>query len=450
MSHTISQSEEAILVYQWDCHVGLNIMNASSIRLNLKVFDIMEHLITIEVEPNSELNKSRIPQRSRAYIANKTQLTLMRKLNSAIANFRRLTMEKAHIITCSDSTPKKKENSIMSKIKNYVGIDIAAETFAASIYQSPESSIITKENISNSTIGFELLINWLKQHKSSSKNSIICMEATGVYSEAMVYYLIAKGFSVAVEPPLKVKRAFDTTGHKTDAVDSKQIAEYAYRFKDELRFWEPKKEIVEKIKQLLVAREQFVKQRVSTLNELHAYKKHIVQVPLIIDTLEASLDQTNNNIAVIEKELNKCIKKDRDILKRTNILKSISGFGTLLSANIIVMTDDFNQIADHKTLAAFIGIAPFKHCSGSSIRKKDRSRKIGPPRARKLLRLAAQSVVAHDKTFRKYYLRKLEEGKAKSLALNNVANKLLKIAYAMVKNNTNYIKNYKSVHPMYV
>lgn len=421
-----------------------------SIRLNLEVSDIMEHIRTTEVEPNSELNKSNFAQRPKAYILNKTQLSVMEKLNSAIAHSKRLLMEKAQSITRSDSTPKEKEDSIMSKIKNYVGIDIAAETFAASIYQSPESPILTKEDLHNSPTGFEVLIGWLKQHKLSAKNSIICMEATGVYSEAITYYLTAKGFSVTVEPPLKVKRAFEISGHKTDAVDSKQIAEYAYRFKDELRIWEPKKEIVEKIKQLLVTREQFVKQKVTISNELYAYKKHVVQVPLIIKALRDSLDQTNKHIVTIEKELNRYIKKDKDIFKRTNTLESISGFGTLLSANIIAITDDFNQMPGYKTLAAFIGIAPYKHRSGSSIRKKDRSRKYGPSRARKLLRLAAQSVATHDKTFRKYYLRKIAEGKAKSLVLNNIANKLLKLAYTMVKNDTNYIKNYKSVHPMYV
>ncbi len=200
----------------------------------------------------------------------------------------------------------------------------------------------------------------------------------------------------------------------------------------------------------MVAREQFVKQKVATLNKLYAYKKHVVQVPLIVQALQDSLDQTNKLIATIEKELNRYIKKDKDIFKRTSTLKSISGFGTLLSANIIAITDDFNQITEYKTLAAFIGIAPYKYRSGSSIRKKDRSRKYSPPRARKLLRLAAQSVATHDKTFRKYYLRKLEEGKAKSLVLNNIANKLLKLAYTMIKNDTNYIKNYKSIHPMYV
>jgi len=65
------------------------------------------------------------------------------------------------------------------------------------------------------------------------------------------------------------------------------------------------------------------------------------------------------------------------------------------------------------------------------------------------LRLAAQSVATHDVTFRHYYLRKLAQGKAKALVLNNIANKLLKVACAMIQNNTRYIKDYRSIHPMY-
>jgi transposase len=63
---------------------------------------------------------------------------------------------------------------------------------------------------------------------------------------------------------------------------------------------------------------------------------------------------------------------------------------------------------------------------------------------------SAQSVAAHDKTFRQYYLRKLAQGKAKALVLNNIANKLLKVSFAMIRNNTGYIKDHCSVHPMYV
>jgi cobalamin biosynthesis protein CbiD len=62
--------------------------------------------------------------------------------------------------------------------------------------------------------------------------------------------------------------------------------------------------------------------------------------------------------------------------------------------------------------------------------------------------LAARSVVMHNADFKKYYLRKLAEGKAKKLVLNNVANKLIKIACAMVKNNSRYESAYRSINPM--
>jgi hypothetical protein len=39
--------------------------------------------------------------------------------------------------------------------------------------------------------------------------------------------------------------------------------------------------------------------------------------------------------------------------------------------------------------------------------------------------LAARSVATHNELFKKYYLRKQAEGKAKQLVLNNIANKLL-------------------------
>ena len=58
------------------------------------------------------------------------------------------------------------------------------------------------------------------------------------------------------------------------------------------------------------------------------------------------------------------------------------------------------------------------------------------------------SVVAHNGTFQKYYIRKLAEGKERRLVLNNVANKLIKIACAVIKNNLRYVSTYRSVNPM--
>jgi len=336
----------------------------------------------------------------------------------------------------------------MQKNKFFIGLDIACDDFAASIYESPEKQIVTKEAIENNPDGFSVFVNWLKEHNIYSSNSIICMEATGVYSEACAHYLVANGFRVSIEPPLKVKRAFDPIGHKTDPVDSRQIAEYAFRYSDELRFWHPKEELVDKVKQLLTAREQFTKQSIAIQNAMKAYEKHIVKVPLIIKALRQTLKELKKHIAEIDKELDRFIRQNPTISQMSNQLKSIPGVGLLLASNLIAITGAFNDISGYKTLAAFLGICPYQHQSGKSIYRHPRMRNFGPTYARKLLMLAARSVATHSAPFKKYYARKLAEGKAKQLVLNNIANKIVKIACALIKNNTQYTQNYRSINPM--
>lgn len=336
----------------------------------------------------------------------------------------------------------------MTKNIYYVGIDIAADNFVVSIYQSPRKPIITKEGFDNTFDGFNMLTAWFEKQNITPHDCIICMEATGVYSEKLAHYLVTQGFKVSVESPLKVKRAFDPVGHKTDPVDSRQIAEYAYRYSDELRFWQPKDEIIEKIKHLLTAREQFTKQSVALQNSMHTYKRHVIQVNLITNAHSHILKELKKQIAEIDKELEQLIRKNPTIFNMKNQLMSLPGFGLLLSSNLIAMTGAFCEITSYKTLAAFIGICPYQHQSGSSVYRQPHIRPFGPAYARKLLMLAARSVVTHNADFKKYYLRKLAEGKAKKLVLNNVANKLIKIACAMLKSNSRYISTYRSVNPL--
>jgi transposase len=338
----------------------------------------------------------------------------------------------------------------MAKNTFFIGLDIAAGDFTASIYQTPEKPIMTKESIKNSPEGFRMLVAWLKEHHIDQTNSLICMEATGVYSKTVAYYLTSYGFKVSIEPPLKVKRAFYPVGHKTDASDSRQIAEYAYRYHDELKPWQPKEVIIEKIRQLLTAREQFTKQKVALKNAMHTYSWQMVQVVLIKKAHQETLAQIEKQILRIDKALSKMMKQDPAISQKAKNIKSIPGCGMLLAANLIAITDNFKQIGNHKKLAAFIGIVPYQYQSGTSIFKKPRIRHFGPRYIRKLLRLAAQSVATHDVTFRRYYLRKVAQGKAKALVLNNIANKLLKVACATIRDNTCYIKEHKSIHPMYL
>jgi transposase len=357
-------------------------------------------------------------------------------------------MEKARAIVRLVPAPKAKEVPLEQHTKKFIGIDVAAEEFTVTLFNTPDQPMITKKSIINTDEGFKLLSSWLKEQGASGCNSIICMESTGVYGENLIHYLIAQGFSVAVEPPLKVKRAFDTSGHKNDSVDSCQIAEYAYRFRDELKIFRPRPESIERLKHFLTIREQLTKQSVAAQNAISAYRKHPIQEPAIIVIQEQNLSQIKEHIATVDKHIKQIIQQDPSLRQLSQLLVSLCGVGLLLAAYLLVLTNAFQDITNYKQMAAFLGICPFEFTSGKSILKKSRSRHYGPGYARKLLHLAARSVISHEPYFKKYYLRKLEEGKSKRIVINNIANKLLKISFALIKSKQNYIKGYRSINPM--
>jgi transposase len=334
----------------------------------------------------------------------------------------------------------------MSKIRYFIGIDIAAENFAASVLLNTEEPQLT-ETFLNSPQGFEAFQQWLLDQRIKPSNSIICMEATGVYGEHLCYWFAARHYRIAVEPPLKVKRAFATSTHKNDEIDSRKIAEYAFRFQDELHFWQPKGNILEQIRILLATREQFVQQRTANINSLNTLKRKVVQTPLANQYYESNIQRLSKQIKAIEKEIQKLIDKDQHFKNSITLLKSIPGVSILLAANLLVVTDGFSHYLNYKQLAAYIGICPYEHRSGSSVYKKPRSARHGPARLRKLLCLAARSVRIHKEPFQLYYLKKSAQGKNANLILNNISNKLLKIICAIIRNQIPYHENYRSVNP---
>ena len=253
---------------------------------------------------------------------------------------------------------------------------------------------------------------------------------------------------MAVEPPLKVKRAFYPHGHKNDRVDSVQIAEYAYRFFDQLRFWRPLDENIERLKHFLSLREGLVKQSVAIQNSLKAYQNHVLQDPSLMEIQQKNLSQIKEHIASVDGHIKGLINQNPSLHQLSVFLVSLCGVGVLLSAYMLVMTNGFQNISHYKQFAAFLGICPLEFKSGKSINKQSHCRPFGPNYAKKLFHLAARSVATHHPEFRKYYLRKIEQGKSKSLVLNNIANKLIKISFALVRDRQSYIKGYRSISPL--
>ena len=334
----------------------------------------------------------------------------------------------------------------MGQPRYVVGIDVAAETFTATVLSPPDQIVSVSEQIPNGPEGYQQFLSELKQHHVGRKSSVVVMEATGVCGEQPCYYLYANGYQVAVEPPNAVKKTFRFK-QKNDTVDSRQIAEYGYRFFDTLRFWKPKTEILEQIQTLLTTREQLVKQRTASQNALQILRRKVVQTPLALTTYEENIQRLGEQIKRIDQAIKELIDQDPTLRQKGNLADKVPGVGLLLTANLMVITDGFCHHVNPKSLAAYLGICPYEHTSGTSVRRKDRSDRRGTGRIRKLLYLASLSVKEHNRPFRAYFYRKVAEGKSQRLVLNNIANRLLKVICATVKSEIPYHENYRSVHP---
>lgn len=333
----------------------------------------------------------------------------------------------------------------MQQIEHHIGIDISSETFTCSDFQ-PSSESSLPEDYCNNLEGFKNLESWFQQHQITPENSIICMEATGVYTEAFCYYFHHLGFQLVVESPKKTKRAFSSED-KNDAIDARQLGEYAFRFFDQLSWWSPRSHLVEQVDTLLKTREQLVKQKTMNQNLLHALGRKETKTPFAQESLKTVIQQLQKQIQAIEKEIESLFKQDPPAKQAIQHLKSLTGVQLLLAANFFVFNQGFEKPLSARHVCARLGIAPRDHLSGTSVKRKARSRREGHSRLRKLLYLAAMSLRTHEPRFKHYFLRKVEQGKEPALVLNNLENKLVKIMCALVNNKTTYDKNYQSINP---
>ena len=336
----------------------------------------------------------------------------------------------------------------MTTCDYFVGLDLGSEQFYAAAGRAPWRLLVRATAFPNTAEGFDQLLAWLGQHAFSQDRTVLCMEATGVYGEKLAHFLVARGFRVAIEPPLKVKRAFAPSGSKTDAVDSQQIAEYACRFIDELHLWQPRPELLEQVQVLLTMREQLTTQRTAHQNALHALRRKAVRTPFAEELHQQVLDELRSHLKELDQQLEQLIAQDPPSQHFRTLLLTIPGVGLLLATHWLVLWQTFHHPTQARHCAAYLGISPREHQSGKSVHAKPTSRHYGPATPRKLLHLAARSVVTHKPAFRTYYQRKLAEGKPKKVALNNVANKLVKIACAVLVSGQPYDPNYCARQPL--
>lgn len=87
------------------------------------------------------------------------------------------------------------------------------------------------------------------------------MEHTGIYNNHLLNFFQHKQANLWLEHPIHIKESLGMIRGKNDKVDAHRIALYAYKNRDEVRLWVPKREVIQKLDRLTATRSRLVKVR---------------------------------------------------------------------------------------------------------------------------------------------------------------------------------------------
>ena len=171
-----------------------------------------------------------------------------------------------------------------------------------------------------------------------------------------------------------------------------------------------------------------------------------------IDKDSCEVNNLINIVEIISYNNFKLTEVKQDIIKLAkqtpyfNVINSIYGIGETSAAQIIAELGDINRFENIKQLNAFCGLDPTIVQSGKSINYHGPISKRGNRNARKILFITCCSIirasVLHnvESEILLYYRKKQAENKHFKECITACSTKLLRIIFAMCKNNSLYVQ----------
>jgi transposase len=287
---------------------------------------------------------------------------------------------------------------------------------------------------------------------------LVGMEACAT-SHYWARQLVQLGHEVKLMPPRYVKPYVKR--NKNDAADAEAICEAVTR--PTMRFVEIKTPNQQSVLMLHRTRQLFVRQRTTLINALRAHlaefgivagvgRNGVEKLVRIIEDdedgrvpLEARqcLMALRTQLEMVKRQI---VEADRRILawhrssELSLRLDDIPGVGPLIASALVASVPDPHAFKSGRDLAAWIGLVPKQNSTGGKERLGHIS-KAGNRYVRMLLVVGAMSVIKRAKQLgytRRPWLAKLLERRSTKIAAIALANKIARIAWAMMAHGTFY------------
>jgi len=280
---------------------------------------------------------------------------------------------------------------------------------------------------------------------------LIAFEACGG-AHWLARQCLKHGHRVRLLPPQFVRPY--VKGNKNDFIDADAIAEACGR--PGMHFVPVKSEEAQMLAVCHRLREGFVSERTRLMCRIgaillefglalprgHATMKHLFQwlatkkdelPPALIQELQVAHDhykQLNERITEQDRKIQASVKQD----ERCQLLKSIPGVGDMIASQLVMTVGSGQQFRQGREMAAWLGLVPRQYSTGGKPKLLGISKR-GNKKLRCLMIHGARSVLSRlsdgNRPF-DAWLRKLRANKPFNVAVVALANKLARIAWAVL------------------
>lgn len=327
----------------------------------------------------------------------------------------------------------------MKKWDYTLGVDVSKNTLDVCCAEISEHI-----QIKNGTEGFLQLKKWCKSFGIDLKKSFLVLEYTGGYEYKLLQFCEVSKILYTRIPGLAIKNSLGITRGKNDKVDAARIAQYGEEKHRSLQAEKPINPAITRLKELLSFRKRLVRENagyLATVKErIHMFGEN--KRDLIVSLLQKKLKQNNQSILLIENEMFKIVANDEKIQVNFRLITSIKGIGKVNALMTIAYTENFTSFINPRSYAVYVGVIPFDHSSGTSIKGRKRVSHLANKELKQELNQAAKSAMAWDKEIKSYSENKLKT-KCYKIVLNNIKFKLILRMFAVVKKGEMYVENYQ-------
>ena len=236
----------------------------------------------------------------------------------------------------------------------YVGIDVGKAWLDVALWGSDEVW-----RVSNDEAGVAKIM----ERVTVLDVRLIAVEATGGYEQLAVQAMLLNSLPVAVVNPTRVRALSKATGKlaKTDVIDARLIAEYAFKIQPEAMAPKEANEI--RLNALVTRREQLVEMRTAEPNRLGT-----VHNSLQVDIRE-HIEWMSARIQELEVQIKELVDNLPEWRAQAERLDSIPGVGLITAVTVMAEMPELGQL-DRQKIAALAGLAPFNRDSGQKRGKR--------------------------------------------------------------------------------